>query len=58
MLFNSYFFIFAYLPVTFAVYFFLNRKRLTFAASSWMLFASLFFYAYWDVRYLARNNFV
>lgn len=52
MLFNSYVFIFLYLPITLFVYFFLNKKRLTIAASSWMLFSSLFFYSYWDLNYL------
>lgn len=52
MLFNSYEFIFLFLPVTLGVYFWLNGKRLTVAAGSWLLAASLFFYSWWDVRYL------
>jgi alginate O-acetyltransferase complex protein AlgI len=52
MLFNSYIFIFFYLPVTLAGYFLLNRLRLGLASNAWLLFASLFFYAWWDVRYL------
>lgn len=52
MLFNSYTFIFFFLPITLAVYFILNGKRLVVAAKVWLTFASLFFYAYWDIRYL------
>jgi len=52
MLFNSFEFIFVFLPLTLLVYFVLLRRRLTIAAKSWLLFASLFFYSWWDVRYL------
>lgn len=52
MLFNSYTFLLAYLPLTLAGYLLLNRLRLTTAASAWLLAASLFFYAWWDVAYL------
>jgi alginate O-acetyltransferase complex protein AlgI len=52
MLFNSYEFIFLFLPITFAVYFWLNKKRLTQASKAWMVFASLFFYSWWNVLYL------
>lgn len=52
MLFNSYEFILLYLPVTLAGYLLLNRMRLTTAANAWLLAASLFFYAWWDVAYL------
>lgn len=52
MLFNSYEFIFLFLPVTFFVYFWLNKKRLTQASKAWMVFASLFFYSWWNVIYL------
>ena len=51
MLFNSYIFIFAFLPVTFFVYFFLNRKKLVLASKSWLVFSSLFFYSWWNVAY-------
>ncbi len=53
MLFNSYGFILLFLPITLIVYFFLNRNRLTTAATAWLVLASLFFYSYWDVKYLA-----
>ena len=52
MLFNSYEFIFFFLPITFMVYFWLNHKRLTYASKGWMVAASLFFYSWWNVLYL------
>ena len=52
MLFNSYSFIFAYLPVTLAVYFLLGRYREGRLSNAWLALASLFFYGYWDVRFL------
>ncbi len=52
MLFNSLEFIFIFLPVTVVVYFLLLRRRLTIAAKAWLLSASLFFYSWWNVRYL------
>ena len=52
MLFNSYEFIFAFLPITFFIYFYLNHKRLTQAAKGFLVFASLFFYSWWDIAYL------
>lgn len=52
MLFNSLGFILLFLPVTLVSYFLLLRYRFTVAARSWLLFASLFFYSWWDLRYL------
>jgi alginate O-acetyltransferase complex protein AlgI len=52
LLFNSYEFIFAFLPITFFIYFYLNSKRLTIAAKGFLVFASLFFYSWWDIVYL------
>jgi len=52
MLFNSYEFIFAFLPISFFVYFYLNSKRLTTAAKAWLVFTSLFFYSWWNIMYL------
>ena len=52
MLFNSYAFIFVFLPLVFFVYFFLNKKRLSTLAKAFLVSASLFFYAYWSVYYL------
>lgn len=52
MLFNSYPFLFGFLPVVLFGYFFLARKRRTRAASVFLVLASLVFYAWWDARYL------
>ena len=52
MLFNSYEFIFVFLPITFFVYFYLNHKRLTVAAKGFLVFTSLFFYSWWNIIYL------
>lgn len=52
MLFNSYEFIFAFLPITFFVYFYLNHKKLTVASKGFLVFSSLFFYAWWNIVYL------
>jgi algI len=52
LLFNSYAFIFVFLPLVFFVYFFLNKKRLSTLAKAFLVSASLFFYAYWSVYYL------
>ena len=52
MLFNSYVFIFLFLPVTFAVWRALCAKRKLLGAIYWLLAASLFFYGYWNPPYL------
>lgn len=52
MLFNSYEFIFAFLPITFFIYFYLNHKRLTGASKGFLVFSSLFFYSWLNVAYL------
>ena len=52
MLFNSYEFIFVFLPISFFVYFYLNSKRLTTASKGWLIFTSLFFYSWWNIMYL------
>ena len=51
MLFNSYGFLFVFLPVVLTGYYSFGRWGAR-AASAWIAAASLFFYAYWDVRYL------
>ncbi len=51
MLFNSYAFIFAFLPTTFLIYFFLNQQKLTLASKVWLIAASLFFYSWWNIVY-------
>ncbi len=52
LLFNSYEFIFLFLPITFFVYFYLNSKRLTEASKGFLVASSLFFYSWWNVVYL------
>ncbi len=52
LLFNSYVFIFLFLPVTFAVWRVLCAKKKLAAAIYWLLAASLFFYGYWNPPYL------
>jgi alginate O-acetyltransferase complex protein AlgI len=52
MLFNSYEFIFIFLPITFFIYFYLNHKRLTGASKGFLVCSSLFFYSWFNVAYL------
>ena len=52
MLFNSYEFIFVFLPITFFVYFYLNHKRFTEASKVFLVCSSLFFYSWWSIAYL------
>ena len=52
MLFNSLEFLFIFLPVTFFVYFYLNKKKLIMIATGWLVLASLAFYSYWNINYL------
>ena len=51
MLFNSYFFILVFLPITIMGYFFLN-KNMEKAAIIFLIFMSLWFYGYFNYRYL------
>ena len=52
MLFNTIEFLFIFLPITFFVYFFLNKKKFINLATGWLVLASLFFYSYWKIDYL------
>ncbi|HIC43930.1 MAG TPA: MBOAT family protein [Sulfurimonas sp.] len=52
MLFNSYEFIFAFLPLSFFIYFYLLSLRLVAGAKGFLVFASLFFYSWWNISYL------
>ena len=52
MLFNSYEYILLFLPISLLVYFILNRLRRTVLAKVWLGASSLFFYSYWDIRFL------
>ncbi|WP_209331902.1 MBOAT family O-acyltransferase [Lunatimonas salinarum] len=53
MLFNSFGFIFLFLPFTLAFYFLLARFFGSIAAKWWLLATSLFFYGWWNPLYLA-----
>lgn len=52
MLFNSYVFILAFLPVTLLGYFLLGRLARRTASKIWLVGCSLFFYAYFNPAYL------
>ena len=52
MLFNSYEFIFLFLPLSFFIYFYLLQNRLVIGAKGFLVFASLFFYSWWNISYL------
>jgi alginate O-acetyltransferase complex protein AlgI len=52
MLFNSYEFIFAFLPIAFLFYFYLLGKRMIVGAKAFLVFASIFFYSWWNIAYL------
>jgi D-alanyl-lipoteichoic acid acyltransferase DltB (MBOAT superfamily) len=51
MLFNSYQFLFIFLPVALCGFFLLGRFSRPYAAA-WLALASLFFYGYWSVKYV------
>jgi len=52
MLFNSFEFIILFLPISIIIYFLLNKYRFTAASKSWLVLSSLFFYSWWNVKYL------
>jgi alginate O-acetyltransferase complex protein AlgI len=56
MLFNSIEFLFVFLPVTIFVYFALNHHRYYREAKAWLFVASLFFYGWWNPKYLLLIN--
>lgn len=51
MLFNSYIFIFVFLPIVLFGFFYIGKYNHTLAAL-WLTVASLFFYSWWDIRFL------
>ncbi len=51
MLFNSYLYIYLFLPVSVAVYFLLYRRSSA-AARWWLISCNLVYYGWWDPRYL------
>ncbi|MEM7263336.1 MAG: hypothetical protein AAF488_15210, partial [Planctomycetota bacterium] len=52
LLFNSYVFIFAFLPIVWAIHTVLSRADRRTPALAWLGVASLVFYGWWDPRYL------
>lgn len=52
MLFNSYEFLFLFLPVTLAVFFWAGKQGNRQLAIGWLVAASLFFYGWWNPPYL------
>ena len=52
MLFNSYEFIFLFLPITFIVYFYLNSIKMVGMSKLFLVLSSLFFYSWWNIIYL------
>ena len=52
MLFNSYEFIFLFLPITLVIYFLLNKFNKNMLAKAWLVIASLYFYSYFNKSYL------
>lgn len=52
MLFNSFQFIFLFLPITLIVYFMLNNFKQEKLSKIWLVGMSLYFYAYFNVSYL------
>ena len=52
MLFNTYEFVFVFLPFTFFLYFYLNQKKLILASKVFLICCSLFFYSWWNIAYL------
>ena len=52
MLFHSYSFLFLFLPLVFAAFFYLEIKQQRKLAFAWLVLASWFFYAWWQPIYL------
>ena len=52
MLFNSYVFIFLFLPITLYIFYFIGKIGHHRVAISWLVLSSLFFYAWWNPAYL------
>ncbi len=52
MLFNSYEFLFGFLPVCLAGFYLLARFGLLYTCATWLALASLFFYGYWNPKYV------
>jgi alginate O-acetyltransferase complex protein AlgI len=52
VLFNSYEFLFGFLPLALAGFYLLGRFGLAFASAAWLTLGSLFFYGYGNPKYL------
>ena len=52
MLFNSYWFIFFFLPITFGIFFFIKKLNYHQLVPVWLIIASLFFYSWWNPPYV------
>jgi len=52
MLFNSYVFIFLFLPITLLIYFGLNKWKLIWASILWLIFISFVYYGWWNPKYV------
>lgn len=52
MLFNSFEFLFIFLPITYIGYCLLNKFKMYKPGTVWLLIASLYFYAYYKIEYL------
>lgn len=52
MLFNSYVFIFLFLPITLLIYFGLNKRKLVFISLIWLVFTSLAYYGWQNPKYV------
>ncbi|SYX86452.1 MBOAT family O-acyltransferase [Paenibacillus alvei] len=52
MLFNSFEFLFAFLPVVLVIYFLLNAMKVFRISDFFLVGCSLFFYAWWNISYL------
>lgn len=53
VLFNSFEFIFFFLPITLFVFFQIGKRNYRRAAALWLVFCSLFFYGWWNPAYLS-----
>ncbi|MDY3113341.1 MAG: hypothetical protein SOW25_03315 [Helicobacter sp.] len=53
MVFSSYVFIFAFLPLMLFGFYLLKHFRQDFLSKVFLVLGSLFFYAFWEVKYLA-----
>jgi len=52
MLFNSYEFLFIFLPISLVIYFLFNFAKFIRVGKLWLIVSSLFFYSWWNPAYL------